>query len=250
MRIFIIKKTENEDLRNAGKKYFVFEDGHEELGSYAETEIVAYSYRPDLEGGDIAVIPSCLDDKVYVASIRNGDYVRNIDGSNEYPSWQEALEAARKYRDSLQPAEEVKISNPKDALGIKKAPTFVIPTGPQYEIGLAMMEGGRKYGAFNYRAVGVRASVYYDACRRHLDAWKEGEDIDPTSGIHHLMKAAACLIVARDSMMMGNFEDDRPIRYPKGMDMEELNKQAAGLIEKYPECKKPFTEKGKNNGNT
>src|SRR4030042_5691389 len=135
---------------------------------------------------------------------------------------------------------QTKETNPKDALGVKKVPMHAIPCGPLFELGLAMMEGGRKYGTNNYRAVGVRASVYYDAVMRHLAAWWEGEDLDPDSGVHHIIKAVACLIVARDSMLMENFEDDRPIKYPNGLDIVGFNRVAEEIIKKYPICKEPF----------
>ncbi len=135
---------------------------------------------------------------------------------------------------------EKKDSNPKEALGIKKVPFHVIPSKPLLEVGLAMMEGGRKYGAHNYREIGVRMSTYYDAAKRHLTAWWEGEDIDPDSGIHHVVKAMASLFVVRDGMHMGNCIDDRPIRYPDGIDLAGFNKIAADLITKYPECAEPF----------
>lgn len=138
----------------------------------------------------------------------------------------------------------VKPTNPKEGLGIKKVPTHCIPSGPLFELGLAMMEGGRKYGSHNYRAMGARASVYFDAIERHLRAWWEGEDIDPDSGLHHLVKIMGCCVVMRDSQMMGNDIDDRPIKYPIiGLDMNRLNTLAERVIEKYPECKKPYTER-------
>lgn len=136
---------------------------------------------------------------------------------------------------------EKKDSNPKDALGVKKVPFHTIPTKPLLEVGLAMMEGGRKYGAHNYRQIGVCMSTYYDAAMRHLTAWWEGEDIDPDSGIHHVIKAIASLFVVRDSMHMGNCVDDRPIQYPNGINIGEFNKLAAELITKYPKCAEPFT---------
>lgn len=145
--------------------------------------------------------------------------------------------------------ENKKQTNPKDAAGIKKVPTWFIPTGPLLELGLAMMEGARKYGAWNWRKNGVRLSVYFDAIDRHLKAFKEGEDIDPESGVHHIIKAIACLFVIRDSMLMNNFEDDRPIRYPNNLDINQFNKQASIIIEKYPNCAKPFLEKDKKNKN-
>lgn len=135
---------------------------------------------------------------------------------------------------------EKKDSNPKDALGIKKVPLHAIPVRPLLEVGLAMLEGGRKYGTHNYRAVGVRMSTYYDAVMRHMMAWWEGEDNDPDSGVSHLVKAIACLFVVRDSMHMENCIDDRPIQYPGGIGMGAFNKITADLITKYPECAKPF----------
>jgi len=137
-----------------------------------------------------------------------------------------------------------KPSNPKDLLGIKKVPLSTVPTGPLYELALAMLEGGRKYGRHNYRSVGVRASVYFDAAKRHIDDWWEGQDIDPDSGLHHLAKAIACLFILRDSMLMENWEDDRPPQYPNKLNMQLLNKLTEEIIKKYPVCQKPFTQKG------
>jgi len=77
---------------------------------------------------------------------------------------------------------------------------------------------------------------------RHLLSWWEGEDIDPESGVPHIVKAMASLFVLRDAMHMNKAEDDRPIRYPDGINMESFNKMAAGIIEKYPECVEPFLE--------
>lgn len=136
---------------------------------------------------------------------------------------------------------EKKDSNPKDVLGIKKVPLHAIPVKPLLEVGLAMMEGGRKYGTHNYREIGVCMSTYYNAAMRHLMSWWEGEDIDPASGVHHVVKALASLFVVRDGMHMGNCVDDRPIRYPNGIDIEKFNEIAADLITKYPKCAKPFT---------
>jgi hypothetical protein len=130
---------------------------------------------------------------------------------------------------------EVKDTNPKDACGIRKVPYSVIPAPAMAEVGVALLEGALKYGRHNYRVAGVRASVYYDAvCARHLAAWWEGEDIDPDSGLHHITKAIAGLLVLRDSMMRGNWVDDRPPKSPDGW-MTALNKRASELIDKYPE---------------
>lgn len=136
----------------------------------------------------------------------------------------------------------LKDTNPKDAVGTKKVPLSTIPCGPVLLAGLAMLEGARKYGRHNYRAIGVRASVYYDAVvGRHIMPWWEGQDIDPDSGLNHIDKAIAGLLVLRDSMLSGNWIDDRPIRNP--IDLCGLNAQAADIVERYPDAPAPFVER-------
>lgn len=136
-----------------------------------------------------------------------------------------------------------KESNPKDSVGIKKVSLHFVPPQVLMEIGLALHEGARKYGAYNYRVAGVRASVYYDALQRHLNAWWEGENIDRDSNLSHITKAIACLVVLRDSMMNENWVDDRPPRVKNQNWVQEMNKKAAEIIEKYPDALPPFTEK-------
>lgn len=139
--------------------------------------------------------------------------------------------------------QKIKDSNPKDAVGIKKVPFSTVSAPVIAEIGLAMLEGSRKYRRHNYRAIGVRASVYYDACLRHLTGWWEGEDIDPDSGLSHITKALACLVVLRDAMILDKCMDDRPPKTKQGW-IQELNKKAKNIIEMYPEELEPYTEKG------
>lgn len=138
-----------------------------------------------------------------------------------------------------------KDTNPKDAVGTKKVPISVLSFPVLGEVALAMLEGARKYGRHNYRVAGVRASVYIDAViMRHLGPFWEGEDIDPDSGLNHITKAIAGLIVLRDSMIQGNWVDDRPPKSPDGW-KDELNKKAGEIINKYPNAKEPYTELNK-----
>lgn len=132
-----------------------------------------------------------------------------------------------------------KDTNPKAAFGDAKPPTSTIPQPVMYELGLAMLEGALKYGRHNYRIAGVRMSTYYDACRRHLDAWWEGEDIDPESGLPHLIKAMACLAVIRDAQMLDKVTDDRPPSHPAGW-MDSIKAKVAELKARYPQPKEPF----------
>lgn len=137
-------------------------------------------------------------------------------------------------------SETSKPTNPKDAVGVKKAPLTTIPLTVVAEVGLGMLEGARKYGRHNYRVDGVRASVYIDATWRHVAKFWEGEDIDPDSGLSHITKAIASLVVLRDAMINNKFEDDRPPKAPVVF-FAELDKKAAEIILKYPEAKNPYT---------
>ena len=126
---------------------------------------------------------------------------------------------------------EVKNTNPKDAIGISKAPMSTVSAAVLMEVGVAMLEGASKYGRHNYRAAGVRASVYYDALMRHAMTWWEGEDLDPDSGMSHITKAIATLVVLRDAMIQDKFTDDRPPR--SAPFLPALNDTAAALLVKH-----------------
>ena len=140
-----------------------------------------------------------------------------------------------------------KETNPKDACGIKKVPMSTVPSAVVMEVGLAMLEGARKYGRHNYRVIGVRGSVYFDAAFRHLMAWYEGEDIDPDSDLSHVTKAIATLMVLRDGMINENWTDDRPPKMHDGW-LADLNKKAIEIVEKYPNAPEPYTEINKPRG--
>ena len=140
---------------------------------------------------------------------------------------------------------EIKETNPKDSVGVKKVPMSTVSARVIMEIGLGMLEGDRKYGRHNYRVAGVRGSVYYDACCRHIMAWWEGEDIDPESGLSHITKALSSLVVLRDAMLNNKFYDDRPPKLEDGW-VKHLNEKAKEIIEKYPNPVKPFLEKDYN----
>lgn len=123
----------------------------------------------------------------------------------------------------------VKDTNPKDAIGTRKAPLSALPIRVLWRVGLAMLEGAAKYGRHNYRFAGVRASVYFDAGMRHFLQWWEGENDDADSGLNHIDKLIADLMVLRDSMLQGNWVDDRP---PRGaVDMAAMNANAARILD-------------------
>ena len=108
--------------------------------------------------------------------------------------------------------EHTKDTNPKDAIGSTKPPIANVPLSVISEVGMALAEGQWKYGGYNWRVIGVRASEYWDATFRHLKAWWEGEDADPDSQLSHVTKAISALTVLRDAMIQDNWTDDRPPR--------------------------------------
>ncbi|CAM3214633.1 dATP/dGTP diphosphohydrolase domain-containing protein [Pseudomonas fluorescens] len=104
---------------------------------------------------------------------------------------------------------ELKPSNPKDLIGSGKLPLHLWPVTATALGSLGLLDGMLKYGRSNFRAVGIRASIYYDAASRHLNAWFEGEAVDPDSGLPHLAHALACLAIIVDAEAAGKLNDDR-----------------------------------------
>jgi len=135
----------------------------------------------------------------------------------------------------------LKDTNPKDAVGIRKVPYSTVPSEVVAEMGLGLLEGALKYGRHNFRVIGVRASVYYDAIQRHLNAWWEGEDLDPESELNHITKLLTSAAVLRDAMINERWTDDRPPKLKDGW-VKEYNKRASEIIDKYPDPVEAFTE--------
>ena len=79
-------------------------------------------------------------------------------------SYEEQMDA--RYRDLAKAVSSTKLSNPKDMVGSRKVPLSTLPFRVLWRVGLAMLEGALKYGRHNYRAVGVRASVYFDGANQ------------------------------------------------------------------------------------
>lgn len=105
---------------------------------------------------------------------------------------------------------DTKATNPKDAIGVLKVPLHLVsPIVKAYQ-SLAHYLGNVKYGAWNFRTCGARASVYKAALDRHIDKWWEGEEFDPADNTPHLANAQACLNILIECSLGGNLVDDRP----------------------------------------
>jgi len=128
---------------------------------------------------------------------------------------------------------ESKHSNPKDIIGSDKIPLHLWPESASILGCLGLAEGMLKYGRSNFRAVGVRASIYYDALRRHTIKWFEGEDVDEESGLPHLAHALACLAILVDAQCAGKLNDDRVIKGGTLELLKEMTPHVKRLKEKY-----------------
>jgi len=141
-------------------------------------------------------------------------------------------------------ASNTKNTNPKDAIGSTKLPFHLVPSALRIFAAIGLLEGACKYGGHNYRAMGVRASIYYDAIQRHLESYWNGEDADPDTGIPHLASVAAGLAILLDAMVNDKLTDDRPPRAPVGALIRELNKEVPRIKELFKEhSPKHFTIK-------
>jgi hypothetical protein len=105
-----------------------------------------------------------------------------------------------------------KHTNPKDVAASTRVDLSLVPASALAYCALALVEGDLKYGGFNYRVMGVLASVYVAAAMRHIMKWFHGEDCDPRTKVPHLASALASITILVDGIEQGNLNDDRPPR--------------------------------------
>lgn len=102
-----------------------------------------------------------------------------------------------------------KFNDPKGAAGAVKTPLGLIPPHAMEQTAWVHKLGADKYGPWNWRETGVCASTYVNAILRHLNAWRDGEDLDPESGISHLAHVACSANILMDAGYCGKLQDDR-----------------------------------------
>lgn len=130
----------------------------------------------------------------------------------------------------LRNSPDTKDTNPKDAIGSTKIDLGLVPDTLLVYAALGFTEGALKYGRYNWRIAGVRASIYRAALQRHLVKWWNGEEADPVTGVPHLASALCCIGILIDSSQVGNLNDDRPPSIAGiGQWVDEIEKDVAHL---------------------
>ena len=102
-------------------------------------------------------------------------------------------------------------NDPKGAAGALKTPLGLIPPFAMEQTAWVHKLGATKYGPYNWRETGVCTSTYINAIMRHLNAWRDGENLDPESGISHLAHVAASCNILLDADHCGTLVDDRNV---------------------------------------
>lgn len=141
------------------------------------------------------------------------------------------------------PMGDMKSTNPKDSAATYRLDLSLFPaTGVVYGA-LGMTEGHCKYGAYNYRVMGIQASTYIAAMKRHIAQYESGEYEDPKTGVPHLGSILADAAILADGHELGIIMDDRPPR----MDMQGLltrfMAKVKHLYELFPNSPGRYTEK-------
>lgn len=124
---------------------------------------------------------------------------------------------------------DAKLTNPKDLIGSDKLPLHLVPDTISVLAATAFLEGALKYGQFNWRIAGVRSSIYISALERHTKKYKNGEDADPKTRVHHLASVIACAGIMLDAELLGKLNDDRPPRAPMTKLIDDLESTVVHL---------------------
>jgi 5'(3')-deoxyribonucleotidase len=161
------------------------------------------------------------------------------------PHWPAVLELVAQYSHHIAskaaaapdathaPSDGSKPSNPKDMLGTNKLPLHLVPATAIAEESLAFLDGALKYGRANWRAVGVCATTYVAAAKRHLEAYLEGEDMPADSDATHIAHARACLGILTDAKYAGKLRDDRNVRGGYAEAVAALTPRVAAIRARY-----------------
>ena len=150
--------------------------------------------------------------RVYVEGDTGWEMTKQIGDPRDVRVWDAMCPLYAPHRIMTNTDSEFKPTNPKDIIGSSKLPMHLIPASALAFLSIAFAEGAFKYGKYNWRVVGVRSSIYLDALERHAKKYREGEDCDQKTRVHHLASVMACCAIILDAEVAGSLTDDRPPR--------------------------------------
>lgn len=177
-----------------------------------------------IEGGHVTSISASNDVIRQIVEARNKSRI----DTDEDREVQEEIEKSLPMDEPLAGIFDGEVENPKDLAGSSKLPLHLWPTTATAMGSIALLNGALKYGRSNWRKIGVRASIYVDACQRHLAAWFEGSECDE-EGVPHLASALACLAILVDCEATGKLRDDRQVAGGHSALMAKLTKHVDRL---------------------
>lgn len=105
-------------------------------------------------------------------------------------------------------AEDVVTKNEGKKFDEGKPRMSLIPSRPLMLVAQVLTKGAIKYDAHNWRK-GMEWSRLIDATLRHILAFKEGEDLDPETGLPHTTHAICGLLFLTEYMFTHKNKDDR-----------------------------------------
>lgn len=117
-------------------------------------------------------------------------------------------------------------------MGSAKPNLSIIPPAPLLEVCAALTEGACKYGPWNWRDQQISETIYVDAAIRHGLQYLSGEDIDPDSGLSHITKMIAGLVILRDAQIHKCTIDNR--NAASDLQMKFVTEKIAEIHDKYP----------------
>lgn len=186
-----------------------------------------------VEGGHITNIVEANDVIRQIVEERNRLRLESTDAVS-VEEWEEVADDIKESVsiEHQSPVFDPNCENPKDIVGRGKLPLHLWPTTATAMGCVAMLNGALKYGRSNWRRIGVKASIYVDACQRHLAAWFEGNETDE-EGVPHLSSALACLAIIVDAQAAGMLTDDRQVSGGHGELVRVLTPHVQRLRERH-----------------
>lgn len=118
------------------------------------------------------------------------------------------------------PENETRITNPLTGgqKGSKQARYDLLPVGPLRQVAEHYGAGAEKYEDRNWEK-GYDWSLSYAALQRHLNAWWDGEDLDPEMGSNHLTAVIFHALALLEWTDTHPELDDRPVRGGKNTEL-------------------------------